>query len=97
MRLSSPKDKRDLFENIAKLRGTRYEKISIQNQYPACMREQIAQKEKEAYEIRRATKGETKTRLWEAGGTIYVQVKEPGDTHFKFQEDKNSQAGKRQP
>ena len=87
VRLESPKDKKDLFENIAKLRGTKFGKISVQNQYPACMRAQIAEKEKEAYEIRQASKGKTKTRLWETGGKIYVQVKGEGEKFFKFKEE----------
>ena len=70
----SSETKKDLFQQLQHLKGSKYEKLSIQNEYPPCVRRQARSAEMKAAEYRNNFPG-TKTKLSLNNGNPIILVK----------------------
>ena len=76
-----------IFSRLTALKGTDYEKVSIENEVPASVRREYAIKQKEAYEIRKKSNFTTKTRIDVYTGHAVIKIKMVNDEKFRFPED----------
>ena len=85
VRLTHPRDKGTIYKNVSKLKDTNY-KISIRDQYPASMGPQVFEAEKKAWQIRKDSGWQIKTRTTIVRGKVLIQKKGPGDQNFVYME-----------
>ena len=72
-----------IFKNVGKIESSKYQGISIANQYPASIKADMAVVEKTGYEIRQANRT-TKTKVEIYQGRPYLLIKKAGETEFKY-------------
>ena len=77
----SPDTKTELFQQLQHLKGSKFEKLSIQNEYPPCIRRQARVAEMKAAEHRKSFPG-TKTKLSLNNGNPIILVKSSSSSKY---------------
>ena len=88
VKLSNPGMKAKVFQKVSTLKDSeKFNRISIQNEYPAMIRKQYQAKEKDAWGIRKKSKNTTRTRIEVKGGRPVLTVKTAKDQEFRPPKD----------
>ena len=83
VRLRDASMKGAIFRKVTTLKGSAFEKISIENEVPASVRREYGEKQKEAYEIRKESGFKTKTRIETFTGHAIIKIKTEKDEKFR--------------
>ena len=88
VKLSNPGMKAKVFQKVSTLKDSeKFNRISIQNEYPAMIRRQYQAREKEAWGIRKKSKNTTRTRIEVKDGRPVLTVKTAKDQEFRPPKD----------